>query len=442
MFSLKGEVMIPQEPVALDVAVIGGGPAGISACIELSKKLPNSRVALFESEEVLGGIPRTCHQLFFGMRDLKWIYTGPSYARRLSALVRKTPVEIHTQATVLNIVPGSIGQRHTINVVSPAGLATYRCQFVVLATGCCEGPLGERLIPSARPSGIFTTWQIQQAIHLYHLKPGNHALVIGSEDVALSTVMSLKRAGVSIVGVVEESRELQTYPFLAKALSRFYKFPIFMETSVWSICGIDRVEGVELATPGAKDKLFLQCDTVVISGRFRPISQLIENIPIARDPATSGPLVDTNLMTSIPNIFSAGNVLRGGDMHDLCALEGRLAAQAIVRRITFPETEENTWVSLRAEAPIRYVVPQKVAPSKLKSHVLPVLSPGVGIQIGSAVKDATLEAWSGGKKVWDHPYKRLIANHRIPIPVEKFKWEGVDPEKGVDLRLRASSLKS
>jgi hypothetical protein len=66
----------------------------------------------------------------------------------------------------------------------------------------------------------------------------------------------------------------------------------------------------------------------------------------------------------------------------------------------------------------------------------------VAIQIGSTVKDATLEAWSGGKKVWDHPYKRLIANHRIPIPVEKFKWEGVDPEKGVDLRLRASRLKS
>ena len=89
----------------MDVAVIGGGPAGISTCIELSKKTPGLKMALFESDKELGGIPRTCH-IFFGMRDLGRLYTGASYARRLDTLVRKTPVEIHTETTVFEIVPG------------------------------------------------------------------------------------------------------------------------------------------------------------------------------------------------------------------------------------------------------------------------------------------------------------------------------------------------
>ena len=96
----------------------------------------------------------------------------------------------------------------------------------MLATGCCEKSLGERLLPSSRPAGIFTTWQLQQIVNIHHLKPGDRALVIGSEDAALSTVMTLKRAGVSIAGMVEENDQVQTYPLAAKALSGLYGFPI------------------------------------------------------------------------------------------------------------------------------------------------------------------------------------------------------------------------
>ncbi len=319
-----------HKTIALDVAVIGGGPAGISACIELSGRTHSLNVALFESEEELGGIPRTCH-LFFGMRDLRRIYTGPGYVQRLNDLIRKTSVEIHTQTTVSNIVPGKKEEGHTINVLSPAGPKTYKCRFLVLATGCCEKSLGERLLPSSRPAGIFTTWQLQQIVNIHHLKPGDRALVIGSEDAALSTLMTLKRAGVSIAGMVEENDEIQTYPLLAKTLSGLYGFPIFRETSVESISGIERVEGVELADQGRKNRFRVACDTVIISGRFHPVSQLIDPTSVTRDPSTSGPAVDMNLMTSVSNIFSAGNVLRGGDMHDLCALEGRIVARSILR---------------------------------------------------------------------------------------------------------------
>jgi len=430
-----------HETIALDVAVIGGGPAGISTCLELSGRTDTLKVALFESEEELGGIPRTCH-LFFGMRDLRRIYTGPTYARRLNDLIRKTSVEIQTQTTVLNIVPGKKGERHTIDVLSPAGPKTYKCRFLVLATGCCEKSLGERLLPSSRPAGIFTTWQLQQIVNIHHLKPGNRALVIGSEDAALSTVMTLKRAGLSIAGMVEENNEIQTYPLVAKALSRLYGFPIFKETSVESIFGVERVEGVALADQGRKTRIRVACDTVVISGRFHPVSQLIDPTSVTRDPSTSGPAVDMNLMTSVSNIFSAGNVLRGGDMHDLCALEGRIVARSILTGMETGESEEIPWVSLQSQPPIRFVVPQKVAPLKTKPLAFPFWFPGVSLQVTRSLKNATLEAWSGNRKIWEKSYPKLIANHRVPLPVTRFRWQEVDFEKGIHLRLNVPGWRS
>ena len=68
-----------------DVAVIGGGPTGISAALELVKS-SDVKVDLFENETELGGIPRSAHY-FFGMRDLKRLYSGRFYANKLAQLI-------------------------------------------------------------------------------------------------------------------------------------------------------------------------------------------------------------------------------------------------------------------------------------------------------------------------------------------------------------------
>ena len=98
--------MVAEKSIPVDVAVVGGGPAGISACLELSKS-SDLDIALFESEAELGGIPRITH-IYFGLRDRKRIYTGLAYARKLNNLIRKTSTKIYTNATVLEVIPGNI----------------------------------------------------------------------------------------------------------------------------------------------------------------------------------------------------------------------------------------------------------------------------------------------------------------------------------------------
>ena len=415
----------------LDVAVIGGGPAGISACLELCSRAGLS-IGLFEGEQELGGMPRSCH-IFFGLRDRKRLYTGPSYARKLDKLIRKTGVRVYTGSRVLNIVPAGPGETHELHVLSPEGPKFFRSRFILLATGCFESSRSERLLPGTRPSGIFTTGTVQQLVNLRHVKPGNRALIVGSEHVALSSVLTLRRAGTSIAGIVERHTELQTYASLATFMSRLYGFPLFKNAAISRIIGNRRVEGVELLTGGNGKALQIECDTVVMTGRFRPDSSLIDSTPIEKDPSTSGPAVDTNLMTSVPNIFAAGNVLRGADMHDLCALEGRLTARSIIRNLQTIRPGTIRSVPARAEGPIRYIVPQRIMP--MPKRLLSKLLPWPEIQLERTLIRPTLEAWSGEERIWQGFFLKLIGNTRIPIPIEKFRWDRVHPGLGLTLRV-------
>ena len=424
-----------EKLLPLDVAIIGGGPAGISACLELSKS-PNLRLALFEGDTELGGMPRSCH-VFFGMRDQRRVYTGSAYARKLNRLIRKTEVEIHTASRVLDVIPGDPGQLHRINVLSPKGLRSYESRFLLLATGCFESSRCARHIPGTRPAGILTTGTLQDLVNLRGLKPGKRALIIGSEHVAWSSVFTLRHAGTTIAGLVEEDQQLQTYPLVAGAIGRIFNFPVFKNTSVKAILGDRRVEAVELVEQVNRETIQVECDTIIVTGKFRPDSSLIDNTPIGQDPFTLGPVVDLSLMTSVPNIYAAGNLLRGADMHDLCALEGRRAAHSILTHLTSGSRNHlDQLICISAASPIRYVVPQKIGPSQIRKRLFPKLFPGPAIQVERTLINAVIEAWSGNKKIWKRFYRKLIGNTRIPLPIEKFDWDRVDSKNGVILKVK------
>ena len=123
-------------------------------------------------------------------------------------------------------------------------------------------------------------------------------------------------------------------------------------------------------------------------------------------------------------------------MHDLCALEGHMAAQGILKRLTSHGTLSDESIRMRVESPIRHVVPQKIEPGQIHRRLFSKLFPWPSIQVARTLKNPIVAAWSGKEKIWEDSFCRLIANTRIPIPVEKFDWNRADPEKEITLKAK------
>lgn len=75
--------MQPIEVENIDVAIIGGGPSGLSAAITL-RKLGVGTVVVLEREPEAGGIPRHCGHPPFGLREYGWVYTGRRMRAKMS----------------------------------------------------------------------------------------------------------------------------------------------------------------------------------------------------------------------------------------------------------------------------------------------------------------------------------------------------------------------
>ena len=86
-----------------EVVIVGGGPAGLSAAIELRRR-GVARVVVHEREQQAGGVPRHTDHLGYGMRDLHRNTTGPRYAATLLNRAQRAGVDLRTGSTVTSLV--------------------------------------------------------------------------------------------------------------------------------------------------------------------------------------------------------------------------------------------------------------------------------------------------------------------------------------------------
>ncbi len=90
-----------MKQTKVDVLIIGAGPAGLAAAIELKKQGINT-VRVVERENVAGGVPRHSFHPGYGVRDLKRFISGPKYANTYIKKALSAGVEINTNTTATN----------------------------------------------------------------------------------------------------------------------------------------------------------------------------------------------------------------------------------------------------------------------------------------------------------------------------------------------------
>jgi thioredoxin reductase len=309
------------------VVVVGAGPAGLSAAVELLR-LGAGPVLVADRESAPGGVPRHSWHTGYGLRDLRRVMTGPAYARSLVSAALSAGADLRTGTTVTGWTPGPDGS-HAVTMTSPAGRQTVRATALLLATGCRERPRTARLVPGDRPAGVMTTGELQQRVYLGGERLAGRALVVGAEHVSFSAALTLEHAGADVVALITGHERQQSYAAFRFGAAVRWRVPVWTCSAVRRIAGRGRLEGVEVADVRTGAARFVPCEIVVFTGDWIPDHELARRAGLAMDPGTRGPAVDTTLATSAPGVFAAGNLVHAAETADIAALSGRHAARHI-----------------------------------------------------------------------------------------------------------------
>ncbi|WP_053647972.1 MULTISPECIES: FAD-dependent oxidoreductase [unclassified Streptomyces] len=345
---------------AVDVLVVGAGPAGLAAAARLAAA-GAGRVEVLEREPDAGGVPRHCARPGFGADARGRPLDGPGYARRAVREALRAGAVVRTGVSAT----GWAGPL-ALDVTSPAGLERIAARAVVLATGARERPRSARLVPGTRPAGVLTTGELQRTVALFgsrreHL--GRRAVVVGGEPVARSAVRTLRSAGVEVAAVVTE---------LPSAPTGFGAVPVLTGTVVTELLGRGRATGVAVRGRDGRASV-LRCDTVVLTGDWIPDHELARARGLPLAPGTRGPVTDGAFRTAVPGVFAAGGLLHGGEPAPVAAAEGRAAADAVLghlRRPGDPSRPAGT-VPVTAAGPLRWVTPGLLGPEAAPLLVRP-----------------------------------------------------------------------
>jgi NADPH-dependent 2,4-dienoyl-CoA reductase/sulfur reductase-like enzyme len=338
-----------------EVAVIGGGPAGLAAA--LSAYTEGVNVVVLERDIELGGILPQCIHVGFGNFIFGEMLTGPEYAQRYIDKIRKTDIDIKLGTMVLDIT----GKR--ITAVNKEGLMKIDAKAIVLAMGCRERTRSQIKLPGDRPSGIFTAGVAQRYINMEGLLPGKNVVVLGSGDVGLIMARRFILEGANVEGVYEILPHPGGLTRNVVQCLHDYDIPLHLSHTITNIKGKNRVEGVTVAQvdetwnviPGTERDI--TCDTVILSVGLIPENELSKGMDIKIDSKTGGPVVDENMETMVPGVFACGNVVHVHDLVDDVSKAADIAGKGAAKYVTGDIIRRDNPIKVNPGKNVAYAVP-------------------------------------------------------------------------------------
>jgi NADPH-dependent 2,4-dienoyl-CoA reductase/sulfur reductase-like enzyme len=340
-----------------DVVVVGGGPAGVAAALEMRRR-GVQKVIILDREPGLGGATRHCSHSPFGMREFGRVYFGAAYGRRLEQEAAKAGIDVRTGHSVVEL-----GDEGSIVVTSHQGVETLTARRIMIATGVRETPRSARLIAGDRPVGVLTTGALQAYVAFHGLVPFRRPVIVGSELVSLSAILTCVMHGARPVAMIEP----QPYALARAPLSWF---PTLMGITfhrgaeIVAILGRSRVEAVSVRRNGRVETL--ACDGVLLTGQFTPEASLFLQSLLGVDAGSAGPAVDQDGRSANPFYFAGGNVLRAVETGGWAFREGRAIGATLAQDLV-REPASGDLLRVSFDDPIKLVVPNHLRRSALPS---------------------------------------------------------------------------
>lgn len=313
-----GEVT-PDSPPGLfdkvykhtDVAVVGGGPAGLRAALAAANQ--GARVVLLENEPALGG------HLRYAAHDIDG-QPAYRYAASLAAEVAAHPrIEVLTNTTAFGCY-----EDLWLGAVRGDRLIKLRTRALVVAAGAYEIP---PVFENNDLPGVTLGSGVQRLVNLWGVRPGTTAVIVSANARGLRLARELEQAGIIIAAVVE--RRDQPEADLVDAVHA----PVFAGAAVVRAVGNHHLRSVVIQSGGQEREI--ACDLLALSTGYLPANELLLQAggKVAWDVA-----LHEFLPSSVPpGIFVAGEAAGTHTLADI-EREGELAGIEAALTVGYGDT--------------------------------------------------------------------------------------------------------
>lgn len=334
----------------VDVAIVGAGPGGLAAALELAEA--GASVVVVDEQQLPGGqIYRQPPASF----DVGRKPRGSSYdigEELLARAANASNVRWLTGTTACGVLNGD-AEGVELVVVDANNLARLTTHRLLLAPGAYDLPVA---LPGWTLPGVMAAGAVQAFVKSQQLLPGRRFVLAGAHPLLLVVADQLLAAGAEIGAVafaqarppVREAladvtrlrRDATRLGELAGPLFRLRRagVPLLLSTLPVSVDGETAVAGVRLAPVDRRWRVLgesrsIECDTLVLGFGFVPSSELARQAgcTFRWDESSGGWIVphDPWMRTSLPAIAVAGEItgIAGAEQ---AIEEGRLAALGIL----------------------------------------------------------------------------------------------------------------
>ena len=317
--------------------VVGAGPAGLSAAIEAARS--GVSVTVFDENARPGGqLFKQIHK-FFGSKEHMAKIRGFRIGEELLREAEEKGVEVVLNATVIGLY-----REKEIQVQIGTEVHHYKADAILIATGASENMVNFRgwTLP-----GVIGAGAAQTMMNLYHVKPGNRILMLGSGNVGLVVSYQLMQAGCEVVALVDAAPRIGGYGVHASKVARC-GVPFYLSHTIKEAEGTDCVRGVTIAQIDAKYQFIpgtekhFDVDTICVAVGLSPMTQLLKMDGVEMADTRGGyiPACDETGATSIPGIFAAGDVA-GIEEASSAMIEGRMSGEAVAAYLGYASADES-----------------------------------------------------------------------------------------------------
>lgn len=317
-----------------DVVIIGGGPCGLSAAIEIEKM--GLKAVVIEKGNVVNAIYKyPTHQTFFSSSERLSIggipfITEERKPKRNQALVYYrnavsiSGIDVRPYETALTV------EKDTEFLVTTTK-QIYRSKYVVAATGYYDQPNALQVEGAELP----------KVMHYFkegHPYFNQDVLVIGGKNSAVDAALELHKAGSRVtVSYHGTSYSKSIKPWI---LPEFDGLVRKGEIRMLFDSMVDRIKEQEVELTVDDRKEYLKNDFVFAMIGYHPNHGFLESMGIQIDAATGKPQFNEETMeTEVEGLFIAGVIAAGNNANEIFIENGRFHGEQIARAIRAKEME-------------------------------------------------------------------------------------------------------